>query len=76
MTTRTNNKPMHTRPPSQRIPTRALARNRRGLGTSATATASMFLLLVGQDIAIRKVKADTATQPSENADQLNDEAPS
>jgi hypothetical protein len=36
----------------------------------------MFLLLVGQGIAIRKVKADTATQLSGNADQLNDEAPS
>jgi hypothetical protein len=35
----------------------------------------LLLPLVGQDIVIRKVKADTAAQPSENADQLHDETP-
>ena len=81
MTTRTNNKPTHklyaiTKSANtdksfwQEIG--AAWEHRDGDGFNVKL---LFLPLVGQDIVIRKVKADAAPQPSENADQLHDETP-
>jgi hypothetical protein len=81
MTTRTNNKPTHklyaiTKSANtdkgfwQEIG--AAWEHRDGDGFNVKL---LLLPLVGQDIVIRKVKADTAAQPSENADQLHDEMP-
>jgi hypothetical protein len=81
MTTRTSNKPTHklyaiTKSANtdkglwQEIGAAWEHRDRDGFKVKL-----LLLPLVSQDIAIRKVKAHTAAQPSENAGQLHDEIP-